>query len=379
MISTPKQLTTLKRIPSTRKVSRLILFNLVLTILLFLIIEGLFSVIFVAKEFTSERFPHARRHTQYDEEIGWINVPNLYIKDMYGPGIFYKTNAMGFRNDKDFSFSIPSNKVRMICSGDSMTMGFGVDNDNAWCKLLESIDDRIESVNLGQAGYGVDQAYLWYKRNSTKLEHSIHVFSFITYDFDRMQTGSFSLDWGKPLFELKNGALLNKNRPVPRPFRLRKVRPAIRQLNSVKVLTEIFFRKRPATLLERDNQLERDVQKEKQTQEIAASIFKHLQEINKAKNSILVLVYLPIKGDFMEMNSEPWRQFLHAEALKSNLLFIDLIDEFRKSPPQEVNALFSDLWHYTEKGNLYIAALLYKKLLAIPEIADKFQQKASSK
>lgn len=107
----------------------------------------------------------------------------------------------------------------------------------------------------------------------------------LTYDFDRMQTGSFSLDWGKPLFELKNGVLLNKNRPVPRPFRLRKVRPAIRQLNSVKVLTGIFFRKRPATLLERDNQLERDVQKEKQTQEIAASIFKDYRKSTKLRTA----------------------------------------------------------------------------------------------
>ena len=44
----------------------------------------------------------------------------------------------------------------------------GVGNDDVWCKLLESIDNRIETVNLGQGGYGVDQAYLWYKRNSFK-------------------------------------------------------------------------------------------------------------------------------------------------------------------------------------------------------------------
>ena len=64
---------------------------------------------------------------------------------------------MSFRNNKDFSFSVPSNKVRVICSGDSYTMGYDVGNDDVWCKLFEFIDNRIDRVNLGQGGYGVDQ------------------------------------------------------------------------------------------------------------------------------------------------------------------------------------------------------------------------------
>ena len=76
--------------------------------------------------------------------------------------------------------------------------------------------------------------------------------------------------------------------------------------------------------------------KDNQTQEVVAKIIENLQKINKAKNSNLVLVHLPGENDYMGNGSERWRHFLHAEAVKHDFIFIDLIDEFRKYPPQEV-------------------------------------------
>ena len=94
--------------------------------------------------------------------------------------------------------------------------------------------------------------------------------------------------------------------------------------------------------------------------------------MNKAKNSTLVIVYLPMKADYMGKRAEEWRQFLHSEAMSREFIFIDLIEEFRKYPPQEVESLFAG--HYSEKGNAYIANILYEKLLSIPEIASRFQE-----
>ena len=28
---------------------------------------------------------------------------------------------------------------------------------------------------MGQGGYGIDQAYLWYKRDGTKLDHDVQI------------------------------------------------------------------------------------------------------------------------------------------------------------------------------------------------------------
>jgi hypothetical protein len=44
---------------------------------------------------------------------------------------------------------------------------------------------------MGQGGHGVDQAYLWYKRDGVKLKHDFLLFAFITLDFQRMQQRDF--------------------------------------------------------------------------------------------------------------------------------------------------------------------------------------------
>ncbi len=353
---------------SIRKASVTILLILFIVLILFLTVEGLSSSIIVARKAFFGDLIAEREHTQYDEEIGWINLPNLSIEDMYG-GKSFITNSMSFRNNKDFSFSIPSNKVRVICSGDSFTMGYGVGNDDVWCKLLESIDQRLETVNLGQGGYGVDQAYLWYKRNSSKLEHDIQIFAFITSDFDRMQSDKF-VGYGKPYLVLQDDVLVNINKPVPKRSylvpRLPKIIRQLGQLNLIRIARKLF-QKDTSLALEKKNQTDN------QTQKVVAKIIENLQKINKAKNSSLVLVHLPTKSDYMSNWSEGWRHFLHAEAVKHKFIYIDLIDEFRKYPPQKVETLFDG--HYSAKGNSYIANIMYEKLISIPEITYKFQEK----
>ena len=55
-----------------------------------------------------------RRHTQYDPDLGWVNEPNIDIPDMYGPGIYLRTNSQGFRNNHDISPAVPAGKARII-------------------------------------------------------------------------------------------------------------------------------------------------------------------------------------------------------------------------------------------------------------------------
>ena len=69
-----------------------------------------------------------RRHTQFDPELGWINKPSTRIKNMYGEGAHLTINAQGFRSAEDFSACVPPGRVRIVCSGDSFTLGYGVDD-----------------------------------------------------------------------------------------------------------------------------------------------------------------------------------------------------------------------------------------------------------
>jgi hypothetical protein len=327
------------------------LYNLMAIAITFVIIEGLASIAIMVYKIHTRWYLTNRTHTQYDDTLGWVNLANIYIKNMYGPGIYFKSDGQGFRNNNEISQQNHGKKVRIICSGDSFTFGIGVDNDHTWCSQLASINQKLETINMGQEGYGIDQAYLWYKRDGSKLTPDIHIFAFITQDFYRMQQHNY-FGYSKPILDLQDNVLVIHNVPVPQP--------------------SFYIWLDWLDWLKKDNN---------KTRKIALNIFQDMDKIDKKGNGILLLVYLPTKTDYLEQESEPWRQFLHDWAAKQNLLFIDLIPEFRKLQPQTMEALFIKkgflgvAGHYTEAGNSYIAQVLSDKLSAIPEISAKMTQK----
>ena len=105
--------------------------------------------------------------------------------------------------------------ARIVCSGDSFTLGYGVDDEQTWCARLEAREPRFETINMGQGGYGIDQAYLWYRRDAAMLDHHVQVFAFISADFGRLLSDRFQ-GYGKPVLRMKQGALVLENTPVPR-------------------------------------------------------------------------------------------------------------------------------------------------------------------
>lgn len=172
--------------------ARLIAGNIAIFGLLLMTVEGLASYGLLVRDVMTTNSLAERRHTTYDPDLGWVNEPNVYIPDMYGPGVYLRTNAQGFRNNHEINAAVPAGKVRVVCSGDSFTFGYGVDNAHTWCEQLSVLDPRLETVNMGQGGYGVDQAYLWYKRDAAKIEHQVQLLAFITDDFYRMLSDSFA-------------------------------------------------------------------------------------------------------------------------------------------------------------------------------------------
>ena len=198
----------------TKKIILFFLFNLLFVAVAFFLIEGLASAILLLQTVAATPPIAERSHTQYDAELGWVNLPDVYIEDMYGPQLYLKTNGQRFRNDRDFPATVSDQQLRVVCSGDSFTLGYGVDNRQPWCQQLSQLDSRLETVNMGQGGYGLDQAYLWYKRDGAQLGPDLHLFAFITVDFERMQQDNF-LGYGKPVLTIRDNELAVENVPVP--------------------------------------------------------------------------------------------------------------------------------------------------------------------
>jgi hypothetical protein len=357
---------------------RFIAGNIFIFGLLLIIIEGLASYGLLVRDIMTTRSLAERRHTKYDADLGWVNEPNVYIPDMYGPGVYLKTNAQGFRNDHDIATAVPQGKARVVCSGDSFTLGYGVDNAHTWCELLSVLDPRLETVNMGQGGYGIDQAYLWYKRDAANIEHQVQLLAFITDDFYRMLHDSFEV-YAKPILEVENGALVVKNVPVPRrdyyfPWITENIEN-LKSLRTVEFLNRVLRRISASTLGSR--QLTRR-EKDEEARKILGKVLEDLKRINEQRSSKLVLVYLPTVGELegkgpehQWTDPEEWTKFLEEESKSLEIPLINLFPEFRSLPDNEMVHLFipkGDLpypgaaGHFNKAGNELVAKVIHDQV-----------------
>jgi len=310
-------------------------------------------------------------------------VPNFYRQNYYAPDIYLRTNSRGFRANQEFTERVPAGKLRLICSGDSFTFGEGVENDATWCQRLESLDARLQTVNMAESGYGADQMYLWYRRDGSALDHDVQVFAFITEDFRRMLLTRY-VGYGKPILKLRDGELTTGNVPVPRqdpsPRWLAVTGARLRDLRSMELLLPLTRPVLPARHARNDPFSQGPIGEQGQ---VLDKMIEVLQSTNRQKNSVLVLVYLPNTLHDYERDgtSRAWRAWVRDECARRGVAFVDLIDDFQELPVTRRDGMF--IWpgstqyfaeapgHYNDQGHQWVAQELYARLASIPEIAAK--------
>ena len=119
-------------------------------------LEGLCSLgLFAVDLAAGGRRPVAeRQHTEYDAELGWINRPSLSIPDLYGPGRSLHTNSLCLRATCEYQNKVAPGVVRLLCSGDSFTLGYGLDDQDTWCAKLESRRPGLGNHRFGHKTRG---------------------------------------------------------------------------------------------------------------------------------------------------------------------------------------------------------------------------------
>lgn len=348
---------------TVRRAGLIVLVNVVLLFLLFALMEGAASLLFIGNEIVRTSAVPEHQHAEYDELLGWVNLPNVDLPDMYGPGVAVRTNGQRFRNDHDFTLAVPAGRTRVICSGDSFTFGYGVGNEDTWCERLVALDPRLETVNMGLGGYGVDQAYLWYMRDGTPLDHDLHLFVFLTDDFRRMRSDRF-MGYGKPFLDVRDDSLVVTNLPVPETSWLARRRAlhgeTVARLNIVRLVRRLLRLDDASRAAERD---ERARLADERLHGVVARIFDELRRTNEAKDSRLVLIFLPGAWDYKpDPRTEEWREFVRRESARHGIAFLDLVEELRQVPPTEVDALYAPNAHFSVRGNAWASEVLHRLL-----------------
>lgn len=365
---------------------RIICANILVLIGVAALLEGLASLALLGRNVVFA--PKARRlarqyYTQYDSELGWVNKADINVADVYGPGGNVKINVQGFRSDHRISDAVPRGKTRIICSGDSYTFGYGVDNAYAWCELLARLNPGIEAVNLGGDGYGIDQAFLRYKKQTASIDHQLHVFAFITDDFYRMLSNNF-FGYGKPVLRLENNGLRVSNVPVPepdhKPILLRQLAQEAQHLRILEGIARLL-RKSGGVFTEKTPEIAKPTATQAQRDEIARALFHKILEdltaTGRQRGVPLVLVYLPTiweleKRPFPGWSSyHQWEMFLKQESDALGAQFINLFETFESLTVGEMVSLFipegqlpypEGSFHLNEAGNALVARVIHERL-----------------
>jgi len=352
------------------------LINLGLTAILLLVLEGWASAR-AAHRRAAEQAAQARPivaerlHTEYDALLGWVNRPNVAIRNFYGPGRHLSTNGQRFRDHHDGRSAAEPAVTRMVVSGDSFTFGYGVGDRDSWAAQLDRESPRLEVVNMGQGGYCLGQAYLWYRRDGQDLGHRLHVMAFITEDYHRMARDRF-MGYGKPVVRADDNQLVVDNVPPPRPLdlgrRWRTVAGAIQNLHLAQALSARFAK----------GSARAGARESSSAQKAAALLFAELHRLHLAAGRVGALVHLPIERDYRDGASNGWRNWLRLESERNGWTFVDLVAEMRQLPPDEIPGLFiqsdhgrfrGSRGHYSEKGNAFIADALRRQLHHRPDWA----------
>ncbi|MCB9799287.1 MAG: hypothetical protein H6757_00830 [Candidatus Omnitrophica bacterium] len=340
-----------------------------LTFLLFILAEGISSVTLVlwdtARAF--KRVPAEKSHVMYDPDLGWAHKPGVSISDLYRPGTGITINLQSLRADKEYSQEAPEGKVRVICLGDSFTLGYGVGNDQTWCSGLELLNPRFEAINMGQGGYGLDQAYLWYQRDGAKFKHQFVIFAFIADDFRRLQPAA-----NKPYFLLQDGRLILKNSPVPRGHSrgnvYARLLPRLEELSVVRLVRRMMY----SRMRENKKPFGRDPST-RQLLDTGMQIFQDFAQLAQQRGAIPVFVYLPTIEDY-RFGNQMGSPFA-GEFSKRGLLFLDLTPQLQTKTPAEITDLFfksedfpyaevpsNAARHYTPAGHQFAATHIYSYL-----------------
>ena len=330
-----------------------LLLSLIATAVLLLLLEGAAS--FAASTLESRTAGTGRvtlqeeHHCEHDAELGWMNLANARVEDLYGPGTTYTTNGQRFRAPRDYAPEVPGGRYRVICLGDSFTMGYGVGDEDTFPALLEASSERLEVINMGLGGFGIDQDYLWYMRDGVQLETDLLLFSVIRDDFQRTLRDTFT-GFHKPVLEVSDGGLEVRGVPVPTGFGPSKTSGFARELTSRLGLARLFGREPKPVRSGGEGAFP--------FSELAERIFAELQTTSAERGQDFAIVFLPAGVVHLQTETRlrvaVWLEELCAEM---GIPFYDLSSAFRDIDPLELGDYFAH-GHYSAAGNRVVAGAL---------------------
>ncbi len=352
--------------PSAARRGAFVLILVLLPLVVLALAEGSASLVLFAAGVLHPRSSDARGHTTYDSLLGWSSIPGLSDPDYYGRGIGLRIGRAGFR-EPSAANAHSAGKRRVVCLGDSFTFGHGVADSAAWCARLAQGNPGLETTNMGQVGFGLDQDLLWFRRDGRALEPDILVMAFIKADLSRIQSREF-IGVPKPWLTVDHDSILVHGVPVHRLGPLGRlwlrVQPQIPALR----LSQLAVRLR-------GDRSDSAPAADAGASRLAPRILASLARWQHAHGHEFIAVLIPVEGDYAGHGVDRLRTMLQAAADSGHFQFVDLVTELRKLPPDSIAPLYIQAGtnpprhaegHLTVHGNEWLVRQLLPRLAPAP-------------
>ncbi len=283
-----------------------------------------------------------------------------------------KTNALGLRDDHEFSQIKPDNTFRILVLGDSFTFGYGVESEGSYPKQLEVFlrdyvrDRNIEVLNAGFAdGWAPDTEYLYLKNRGILFGPDLVILGFFQgNDIIDLSRNKWDKDENQlPLRITQAGTGL-----VPRII---KERSTLFQFLKWKIHGFIKKALRSAEHIGSSPSDQRLMQPQDLINEHLVStklLLRGMQDISKKNNARFAVVIIPameavIKGETRELTRI--RRDISEFCMQQQIPVLDLLSPFAKHQEDSKKRLYFQLnAHWTNDGHFLAARDIFNFLLS---------------
>lgn len=305
-------------------------------------------------------------YSEHDPELGWRQIPGKRLENFYGPGADVTISVDGFRGFEPVLGLAPTDRYRLICLGDSYTLGYGVGDRATYPFRLQEINPRVQTVNMGQGGYSLGQSHLWYRLVENRLPADAVVFAFITDDILRLSGVWTENGYGRPRLSLAAGKLEVSNQPVPP-----KIAEGQRLVGARQVTGFLIGHSALARSLASVTGLVRAAPGGEQPDLLALTwaIFAETAADCRKRGRPLFLVQFPTARDVPGTSSHNHANEIYYRTVAASVRqfadergipYLDLFPVFTSLPAEQVRLLYLDeaYQHFSPVGNEFVARAL---------------------
>ncbi|MCA9402836.1 MAG: SGNH/GDSL hydrolase family protein [Candidatus Omnitrophica bacterium] len=325
------------------------------------------------------------KYIAHSPKLGWTIAPN-------GARDEYRANSQGLRADHDYSLT-PGDKIRIATFGDSFVHCDEVPNDQTWQEHLNRLDSRLETMNFGVGGYGMDQAYLRYLQDGKQFHPDIVLIGFMTENPTRNMTifrpfylPHSMLPLSKPRFTLKDGQLVLIENPLDDLSDYQRLLDEERTVRLELSHDDYFFYYRYGQhpldffLTVRLFKILKSMYMKPQNEIFDGYLYSAKSDIFKVSMAIIedfaatvrkegaipIVVFLPNSGDFWRLkehsvkNYRPFMEIMDEKGIPYFDFTTEFLDEILKD--EDPATFYSPQYHFSGKGNAYVARHIYRRL-----------------